>query len=93
MKHEKIEKLKEALRSPFAWPGGYEKAIYLVDGERICPVCARKEFRDIVRDTKSEWSTGWTFSHIDIYWEGEKERCVNCDEALASEYGPIEENV
>ncbi len=93
MKNEKVEILKEALRSPFAWPGGYEKGIYLSDGERICSVCARKNFRQIVSSTKSEWPDDWTFSHIDVYWEGEKEHCCNCDEALASEYGPIEETV
>lgn len=82
--------LKDALRTPYAFPGGYTKAIYLADGERICPECARENYRQIAESTRDVNQDGWALGGVDIYWEGPPEHCVNCDKALASEYGDPE---
>lgn len=79
--------LREALRNPCTFPGGYTKAIYLSDGERICPECARKQYRQISRSTRQQARDGWALLGIDIYWEGPPEYCVQCNKKLPSEYG------
>jgi len=82
--------LKDALRSPFAWPGGYEKAIYLADGERICQACAIKNFRQIIKATRDNPADDWAFLTVDIYWEGPPQTCIECSRRLPSEYGDPE---
>ena len=84
-----IENLKDAIREPWAWPGGYTKAIYLSDGERICPQCAKDNFREIVWATKEADHSGWGMLGVDIHWEGDPEYCVQCNKELESEYGPV----
>ena len=37
------KELREAIRTPYAWPGGYKTIIILSDGEAICHECAKKE--------------------------------------------------
>ena len=84
---------KKALRTPYAWPGGYEKALYFQDGERICVPCAKENFKliiDATRDAASSdprYRDSWVFGRVQIYWEGPPESCVQCNKELKSEYG------
>ncbi len=70
--------IKAAIRSPYAWPGGYQLAIVMNDGAAICPDCARKEWKQIVHDTLKGWSTGWDAALVSVLWEGEN-HCANCN--------------
>lgn len=76
-----LHAVKAAIRSPFAWPGGYQISIVLADGELICPECARKEFRQIARATLADSRGGWTAAGVECAWEGEN-RCVQCSRSL-----------
>lgn len=86
----KVEQFKRALREKYAWPGGYEIAIYLADGERLCPSCCREHYRSIVDSTKHNARDGWSFMSADIYWEGAPEFCAHCNREMPSEYGDPE---
>ena len=85
----KLRALKDAIRNPWCFPGGYEKAIYLADGERICRDCAKENFREIAEETyhPNSGDPGWGFLGVDVHWEGEPETCCQCDKELESEYG------
>ena len=91
MKHAKVEALKDAIRNPYAWPGGYQKALYLSDGERMCLTCAKQHFRSIVDSTKHNFRDGWAVEGVGIYWEGPTDYCCHCNAELPSEYGDPEE--
>lgn len=54
-----VAQLKASLRVPYAWPGGYEIALLLTDGELLCNDCAKREFRSLVWDIKNKCNTGW----------------------------------
>lgn len=82
--------LRETLREPYAWPGGYTKAIYLADGERICPKCARENYHRISQSTREQARDGWALLCIEAYWEGPPEHCVECNIEMPSEYGDPE---
>lgn len=39
------QELKQAIRTKFAWPGGYELFGITSDGAALCCDCMRKEYR------------------------------------------------
>jgi len=82
--------VKEAIRKPYVFPGGYEKALYLEGGERLCLPCARENWKALVEsalDSTVGWSTGWAPMGVDVYWEGPSEFCGHCNREMQSEYG------
>lgn len=85
--HEILRSVKGAIREPYAWPGGYEKRIYLSDGETICQDCVRKEWRNIVQSTLNGYRDGWAAMAVDVHWEGPPEQCAHCNKVLPSVYG------
>jgi hypothetical protein len=71
--------VKQAIRHPYAWPGGYPLSIIMRDGAAICPACAKQEWRQIAHDTiRAGWEqTGWSAVGVDILWEGGN-TCDHC---------------
>lgn len=88
-----VKKFFAALRQRFAWPGGYDLALYLSDGERICHPCARENALRIGRSTRDNARDGWSFMIADVYWEGPDEYCCDCNCSLPSEYGDPDEKI
>jgi hypothetical protein len=78
---------KEAIRSGYAWPGGYPLALICRDGGALCTDCARKEWRGIAHDTIKGWRTGWDLIGVDVLWEGGNycDHCNKCLDAYPSE--------
>ena len=82
-----LKQVKDAIRHPVAWPGGYSKLVYMDDGEPLCPPCARENYRAIVYDVLYKTRFGWTPIGVDVHWEGPDEVCAHCGKTLPSEYG------
>ena len=82
-----IRCFERALENPIVFPGGYELAVYLADGERICHQCAEENASRIIESTLSEARDGWELLGCDVYWEGPDESCCECGKTLSSEYG------
>lgn len=80
-----MRKVRDAIRNPYAWPGGYQKSVVMNDGGLLCPSCARKEHRGIAHDTLKGWRTGWDAAGVDCMWEGDN-YCYQCG-AWLSVYG------
>lgn len=76
-------KVKDAIRMPHAWPGGYPLSLITSDGACLCPECGRKDWRLICEATiKPAWSgTGWGIVAVEILWEGGN-HCDQCGECL-----------
>lgn len=83
-----MKPIKEAIRSKYAWPGGYAINIVMSDGELLCIDCARKEFRMLCKARVNPWGyPDWRAIAPEIYWEGPTEYCCHCHTAIESEYG------
>lgn len=54
-----IKQLKENVRDPYAWPGGYEIVSICNDGEVLCYKCVRFNFREVLWSTKNKVNDGW----------------------------------
>lgn len=71
------KQVKDAIRNPHAWPGGYPLTVICRDGGAICPECAKSNWSSIAHDTIKGWETGWDVAGVQILWEGEN-TCDQC---------------
>jgi hypothetical protein len=81
------QSVKDAIRNPHAFPGGYPKYIVCNDGSCLCPKCAKDNYRAIAHDTVKQWRTGWDVAAVDINWEDDSLYCDNCNNTIPSAYG------
>ena len=82
-----VNALKNTIRHPFAWPGGYPVYVVLSDGETLCRECTRKEYKRLLADTRDNDSTsGWNVVDAEILWEGEY-YCAHCSKQIETAYG------
>ena len=86
LSHDIITQVKQAIRHPFAWSGGYPIYTVMADGELLCPDCAKHNFKQIVRETYSRWERNWRAAGAGVKWEGEPEPCAHCGKMLESAY-------
>ncbi len=84
-----INALKDMIRAPYAWPGGYAKVLVMSDGECLCTQCTKENYCLILRSTRDNDRSGWGAAGVDIHWEGDPLLCANCNKELPSEYGPV----
>lgn len=70
----------------FAWPGGYQCALMMKDGEVIDAQSARENYRLIRRESEREWTPEAVFVH----WEGESLFCAHSGREIPSAYGVAE---
>ena len=80
----KLETLKEFIRSGgYAWPGGYQCALLMADGEVIDAQAARENYRLLRRETGRDWTPVEVF----IHYEGEPLYCAHSGREIPSAYG------
>jgi hypothetical protein len=92
MKSLRIESVKDAIREGHVWPGGYQLNVVMSDGNLLCTVCAKENFRGIVDSTKNGLRDGWASAGAEVFWEGGPDSCCHCGKEILSEYGnPMEE--
>ena len=78
--------LQEFIRSGgYAWPGGYQMALLMADGEVIDAQAARENYRLIRRET----GTDWTPVEVFIHWEGDPLYCAHSGREIPSSYGEV----
>ena len=82
-----LRQVRSAIRSPYAWPGGYPVYTVMADGELLCAKCARSEYRQISEATRTNDRGGWAALGAEVYWEGADVHCAHCNTALESAYG------
>lgn len=88
-----IKELKQFIRNNgYAWPGGYQAALMMLDGEVIDAQSARENYRLIRRAVSREWTPVQVF----IHWEGEPLTCAHSNRQIESTYGigdPLEKEI
>ena len=83
---QKIDLLKDTIRNPFAWPGGFAKVGLMIDGCPICVKCLKSEYRNILDSTRNTYHDGWAFEMLFINWEDPDCYCAHCGEKIPGEY-------
>jgi hypothetical protein len=86
-----LAQVKQAIRSPYAWPGGYPLYIVTEDGGVLSIESAKAEFRQIARDTiQRNKSSGWCAAAVDINWEDPDLICDHSGKRIESAYADDE---
>jgi hypothetical protein len=78
--------LRAAIRSKFAWPGGYPMFGVTNDGGCLCMDCMRKEYKAIAYARRNNDSGGWLVEGVDVNWENPELYCDHCDKRIESAY-------
>jgi hypothetical protein len=82
-KRKILNAIKDAIRKPYEWPGGYDKFAIMNDGGTLCAACIKKEYKQIMHDTKNEWRTGWDVAAIDATCNHDDAMtCDNCGKEI-----------
>ena len=85
--HQILTDVKNAIRHPYAWPGGYPVYTVLSDGELLCPACAKENFKLVAHSTIHPYNRdGWQAVGAEVFWEGEA-TCGHCGKPIESAYG------
>ncbi len=87
------ETLKQFIRQPYAWPGGYPCALIMAYGEVIDSRSARENFRLIRRAMRDRLDRQWTPEEVFIYWEGPPLICAESGRLIESAYGGDDETI
>lgn len=85
-----LRRVKQAIRQPYVWPGGYPLYVVMADGEAMSIAAAKAEWRTIVRSTLRNERDGWQVAGIEINWEDGKLYCCHTDERIESAYAEPE---
>jgi hypothetical protein len=79
--------IKDAIRSKYAWPGGYPLYLVTSDGAALCCDCGRKEYKRIAYAIRHHLSDGWRVEAADVNWEDTNLYCDHCNTQIESAYG------
>ena len=83
-----LVRVRDAIRNPYTWLGGYPVYVVLSDGARLCPKCARDNYRLISYETRHADADGyWRAVGAEVFWEGPDDYCADCGAPLPSAYG------
>jgi hypothetical protein len=96
MKNSTMAAVRDYIRQPYTWPGGYPKVLIMADGEPMCSQCARRDYKLISHATRHGLTQDqWTAIGVDIYWEGPPLQCCNwgdCQNVIESAYGEVSDD-
>jgi len=86
-----LVKVRDAVRHPYAWPGGYPIYTLMSDGETLCAKCVRENYRAISESTRHNSRDGWAAAGTFVLWETTSgpEHCAHCGDELESAYGDV----
>jgi hypothetical protein len=85
-KSARTESVKEFIRHPYAWPGGYPLFAITHDGAALCKDCTKKEAKTIIKSTRDGANDGWNVEGVDVNWEDPQLYCDHCSKRIESAY-------
>ena len=85
MRDELLVQVREYIRQPYAWPGGYPLVLLLDDGEFLCADCARNDYRQISDSTRHHLHDGYEAVAVEVNWESVA-YCADCGKELEKAY-------
>lgn len=89
-----LRDIKEAIRQPYAWPGGYPQYFVCADGEPLSIKDARENWREIAHThiltakhgPKGYSDPQWTIVACEVNWEDQHLFSAHSGEAIECAY-------
>jgi hypothetical protein len=86
-----MQSVREFIREPYAFPGGYPKVLIMSDSECLCAKCAKANYRLISKATRhNDRRDEWHAEGVDLHLEGPPAFCAHCNAETESAYGEPE---
>lgn len=89
---EILHRVKQAIRQPYAWPGGYPLFVVMDDGESMSIDAARENWRQICRAAIGRNDRDWIPCDVQINWEDPELFCVHSGKRIESAYAEPDES-
>ena len=86
MATSKTAEVKQFIRQPYAWPGGYPLFAITADGGYLCKDCVKANAKLIIGSTRRNLADGWAVLAVDVNWEDEHLVCDNCGKPIEAAY-------
>ena len=75
--------LRNAIRTKYAWPGGYEMFGVTSDGAVLCCDCMRAEYHQVAWSRRYQVNDGWRVDAIDsMATQDEPPACDHCGRTI-----------
>jgi hypothetical protein len=85
-------KLREYIRTKYAWPGGYELFGICNDGAVLCCDCMRREYYQIAYSRRHKINDGWRVVAIDCAANYDSYiYCEHCNKTIVEDWQESEE--
>ncbi len=81
-----LRQVKQAIRQPYAWPGGYPLYVLMADGEALSIEAARSEFKLVAYATLFAQRDEWRAAAVAIHYEDTELYCAHTNEQIGSVY-------
>lgn len=84
------KQVKDFIRMPYAWPGGYPLFAITADGGCLCKDCVKENAKIIIAATRQDHiytERDWAVVAIETNWEDETLTCDHCGKSIESAYG------
>lgn len=85
-KSEVLKAVRDFIRQPYAWPGGYPLFLVMRDNEAMCKDCVKDNYRLISKATHEQDSSGWEAECVAVNWEDDDLTCSNCNHKIECTY-------
>ena len=90
-KHDNMA-LKAAIRTKYAWPGGYELFGICNDGGALCCDCMRREYHLIAHSRRHKINDGWRVVAIDCAVDYDSYiYCEHCNKTIVEDWQESED--
>lgn len=75
--------VKDIVRNPYAFPGGYEKLAITGDGACLCSACITANFKNALHSTLFGYRDGWDVQAVDLTCNSDGPiTCDHCSKEL-----------
>jgi len=86
MATSKTAEVKQFIRQPYAWPGGYPLFAIAADGGCLCKDCVKDNAKLIIGATRNGFEKDWAVVAVECNWEDEELVCDNCGKPIEAAY-------
>jgi len=80
------QRVKDFIRQPYAWPGGYPLFAITADGGYLCKDCVKANAKLIIGSTRRNLADGWAVLAVTVNWEDTDLVCDNCGKSIEAVY-------
>ena len=87
---QRLKVVKDFVRMPYAWPGGYPLVMVTSDGGALCSDCAHAEWPLICAESFDNTNCGFRTSGVGANYENDNLYCDHCNAHIPSAYGDSE---